>query len=331
MSAEPVGRLEPLGRLAIGVDIGGSKAAAGVVDEHGAVLAQGRRTTPQGAAATEDVIAGLVQELMTQYDVAAVGVGAAGWVGADRATVLFSPHLAWRDEPLRAALTARLGVDVLVENDANAAAWAEYRYGAGQGEPVLACITLGTGIGGGLVVDGELYRGRYGLAGEWGHVRVVPDGLPCACGNRGCWEQYVSGRALARAARELAEASPVVAAGLLERVDGEPARLLGENVTAAAQDGDRAALDLLAEAGRWLGQGLADLAAILDPGTVVVGGGLSVLGALLLDPARQRYAEVLTGRGYRPELTLRVAALGPAAGLIGAADLARRAAQDGGV
>ncbi|MBA3250663.1 MAG: ROK family glucokinase [Geodermatophilaceae bacterium] len=310
--------------LAIGVDIGGSKAAAGVVDEAGRVVEQLRRPTPRDAAGTEDVIAELVQELSGRHDVGAVGVGAAGWVGSDRATVLFSPHLAWRDEPLRAALRARLGVPVVVENDANAAAWAEYCFGGGRGEPVLLCVTLGTGIGGGLVVDGELFRGRFGLAGEWGHLRVVPDGRACACGNRGCWEEYVSGRALAWAARELAESSPAVAAGLLERVEGDPTRLLGEHVTAAAQAGDRAALDLLAEAGRWLGQGIADLAAILDPGTVVIGGGLSELGELLLEPARERYAAVLTGRGYRPELTLRTAELGPAAGLIGAADLARR-------
>lgn len=314
--------------LAIGVDIGGSKAAAGVVDADGRVLDSVRLPTPHAdATKTEDVIAELVRDLCGRYDVDAVGVGAAGWVAADRATVLFSPHLAWRDEPLRAALRRRLGVPVWIENDANAAAWAEYRFGAARGESVVVCVTLGTGIGGGLVVNGELFRGAYGVAGEWGHMRVVPDGRRCACGNRGCWEQYASGRALARDARELAHSSPLAARRLLE-IAGDADALEGPHVTAAALEGDPAALELLADAGGWLGQGIADLAAILDPGVVVVGGGVSEVGDLLLGPARLRYSAVLSGRGFRPELEIRPAALGAAAGLVGAADLARRSAVD---
>lgn len=318
--------------LAIGVDIGGSKAAAGVVDGDGRVLELIRRPTPRmDAPRTEDVIAELVRELMGRYDVVAVGVGAAGWVAADRATVLFSPHLAWRDEPLRQALRTRLGIPVWIENDANAAGWAEHRFGAARGVSVVLCITLGTGIGGGLVLDGQLFRGAFGVAGEWGHMRVVPGGRRCACGNRGCWEQYASGRALAHDARELAESSPFAARRLIE-LAGRAAALEGTHVTAAAQEGDPAALELVADAGGWLGQGIADLAAILDPAMVVVGGGVSEVGDLLLDPARQRYSAVLSGRGFRPELVIRAAELGAAAGLVGAADLARRsAAQAGGV
>lgn len=311
--------------LAIGVDIGGTKVAAGVVDEDGQVLAMVRRPTPgEDVEQTEDTIAGVVEELCERYEVTAVGIGAAGWIANDRATVLFSPHLAWRDEPLRDALVERIGRPVTVENDANAAAWAEYRFGAARGERVVCCVTLGTGIGGGLVVSGVLYRGAYGVAGEWGHMAVVPDGRRCACGNRGCWEMYASGTALARDAKELAEVSPVAARRLLQLVDGDPAVLTGTDVTIAAREGDPAAVEIFTAMGRWLGRGIADLAAILDPSVVVIGGGVSEAGELLLRPAREAFATSLTGRGFRPAAPVRLAALGPDAGLVGAADLARR-------
>jgi len=311
--------------LAIGVDIGGTKVAAGVVDEGGGVLALVRRPTPNDdVAETEAVIAEVVTELAARYEVVAVGIGAAGWIADDRATVLFSPHLAWRNEPLRDALKGRIGLPVTVENDANAAAWAEYRYGAARGERVVVCVTLGTGIGGGLVVSGVLYRGAHGVSCEWGHMCVVPEGRWCACGNRGCWEMYASGSALARDARELAEVSPVAAHRLLELVEGDPAALTGTDVTLAAREGDPAAAEIFTAMGRWLGRGIADLAAIIDPSVVVVGGGVSEAGDLLLAPARDSFLSTLTGRGFRPAAPIRLAALGPDAGLVGAADLARR-------
>jgi glucokinase len=311
--------------LAIGVDIGGTKVAGGVVDESGGVLALVRRPTPSDdVGETEAVIAAVVAELAARYDVVAVGIGAAGWIGNDRATVLFSPHLAWRNEPLREALVDRIGLPVTVENDANAAAWAEYRYGSARGERVVVCVTLGTGIGGGLVVSGILYRGAHGVACEWGHMCVVPEGRRCACGNRGCWEMYASGSALARDARELAEVSPVAAHRLLQLVDGDPTVLTGTDVTIAAREGDPAAVEIFTAMGRWLGRGIADLAAIIDPSVVVVGGGVSEAGDLLLAPAREAFATTLTGRGFRPLAPIRLAALGPDAGLVGAADLARR-------
>jgi glucokinase len=289
------------------------------------VLALVRRPTPsEDVAETEAAIAAVVAELTARYDVVAVGIGAAGWIGNDRATVLFSPHLAWRNEPLRDALTGRIGLPVTVENDANAAAWAEYRYGAARGERVVVCVTLGTGIGGGMVVSGVLYRGAHGVACEWGHMCVVPDGRRCACGNRGCWEMYASGSALARDARELAEVSPVSAHRLLELADGVPAALTGMDVTIAAREGDPAAIEIFTVMGRWLGRGIADLAAIIDPSVVVIGGGVSEAGDLLLGPARETFATTLTGRGFRPAAPIRLAALGPGAGLVGAADLARR-------
>jgi glucokinase len=314
-----------IGPLAIGVDIGGTKIAAGVVDIDGSVLEMHHADTPsEDAAAIEDAIAVAVAQLRERHDVAAVGVGAAGWIGIDRATVLFAPHLAWRDEPLRAVLAERIDLPLVVENDANAAAWAEHRFGAGRGVDVVVCITLGTGIGGALVIGEQLYRGAFGVAGEFGHMTVVPDGRRCACGNRGCWEMYASGRALARDAREIAEVSPVGAAMLIALAGGDPRRITGPMVTAAAQQGDPAALEVFEEMGRWLGRGLASLAAALDPAAFVLGGGLSEAGDLLLKPAREAFRGSLSGRGHRPVAQVRLAQLGPWAGLVGAADLARR-------
>ena len=311
--------------LAIGVDIGGTKVLAGVVDDEGNVLETTRRMTPShDVVETEAVIVDAVAELSERHDVTAVGVGAAGWIANDRATVLFSPHLAWRDEPLRDALASAIGVPVLVENDANAAAWAEYRFGAARDCAVAVMVTLGTGIGGGLVVSGVLYRGAYGVGCEYGHMTVVPDGRRCACGNRGCWEMYASGTALGRDARELAEVSPVAAHRLMQLAEGDPARLTGPLVTEAASEGDPAAVEIYTQMGRWLGRGLANLAAVIDPVVFVIGGGVSDAGELLIRPARESFAETLTGRGFRPLADVRLAHLGTQAGLVGAADLARR-------
>jgi len=311
--------------LAIGVDIGGTKVAAGVVDDEGAIVETTRRPTPgHDVQKTEDIIAEVVNELSEKHDVTAVGIGAAGWIAADRATVLFSPHLAWRNEPLRDALATAIGVPVVVENDANAAAWAEYRFGAARDAAVAVMVTLGTGIGGGLVVNGRLYRGAHGVGCEYGHMSVVPDGRRCACGNRGCWEMYASGTALARDALELAAIAPVGAHRLMELAEGDPANLSGPIVTQAANEGDPAAVEIYTSMGRWLGRGLANLAAVIDPTVFVIGGGVSEAGDLLLAPARQAFRESLTGRGFRPAADIRLAALGPDAGLVGAADLARR-------
>lgn len=292
--------------LAIGVDIGGTKVAAGVVDDEGNVVAETRRPTPSDdAQAALDAVVEVVTELRSAHDVEAVGVAAAGYVSADRTTMLFAPNLPWENVPVRDAVAARVDVKVVVENDANAAAWAEYRYGAGRGEPDLVCLTVGTGIGAGIVLDGHLYRGRYGIAGEPGHVCVVCDGLRCGCGNQGCLEQYASGTALTRYARERGETRE------------------GADLTAAAAAGEEAAVAAFAEVGRWLGRGLADLAAVLDPGVFVIGGGVADAGDLLLGPARESFAANLSGAAHRPHADVRLAALGNNAGLVGAADLAR--------
>jgi glucokinase len=311
-------------RLAVGVDIGGTKVAAGVVDGEGRVLAQEVCQTPgDDPREVEQVIAGLVRALADTFPVGSVGVGAAGWMDLDGGTVLFSPHLAWRHEPLRANLQALLGRRVLVTNDADAAAWAEWRFGAGRGQRRLVCITLGTGIGGAMVTDGRIERGNWGVAGEYGHQILVPHGHRCECGNRGCWEQYASGNALGREARELAAAHSPVSLEWLRAAGGDTEGITGAMVTRLALAGHAASRDLLEDAGEWLGIGLANLAAALDPGMFVIGGGLCEAGELLLEPARHAFARNLTGRGYRPEAPIRPAALGAGAGLVGAADLSR--------
>jgi glucokinase len=283
-----------------------------------------RRTPSQDPAHIADVVVEIVNQLRVEHDVEAVGIGAAGFVDVDRSTVLFAANLAWRDTPIHADISARLDLPVIIENDANAAAWGEFRFGAGEEQPDLVVLTIGTGIGAGLIFGSTLYRGRFGIAGEPGHVRVVPGGRLCGCGNRGCFEQYCSGTALVRAAREVAQERPVDAGRLLELAHGDVAGIDGPVVTKAAQEGDPAAVDCFDEIGRWLGQGLADIAALLDPGRFVIGGGVAEAGDLLLASARETYSAVLTGRGHRPLADVLCASLGAQAGLIGAADLARR-------
>jgi glucokinase len=323
--------------LAIGIDIGGTKVAGGVVDAGGNVIHRARRDTPdrsKSPAVVEGTIVEVVAELMQLASppeaVAAVGIGAAGFVAADRATVVFAPHLSWRHEPLRAALQKRVAVPIFVDNDANAAVWAEWKFGAAQGETHVMMITLGTGIGGGILINGQVQRGRFGIAGEFGHMQVVPGGHRCECGNRGCWEQYASGNALVREAHSLFSANSPIASDLLDSVGGVMDNLTGPLITQAARDGDPTARELLAEIGNWLGVGIANLAAAFDPGMFVIGGGVSAAGELLLAPARETFKRQLSGRGYRPEALIVAARLGNEAGLIGAADLARFSAEEQG-
>ncbi len=312
--------------LSIGIDIGGTKVGAGVVDEQGNILERLQRPTPSHSPrAVEDAIVSTVEDLRRRHSVLAVGIGAAGWVDNTQSIVRFSPHLAWREEPLKDRLSARIDLPLIVDNDANAAAWAEYRFGSGQGASVMVCLTLGTGIGGGLVIDGRLFRGTHGMAGEWGHMISVPGGHRCECGNRGCWEQYASGNALVREARELASTNSPMAYRLLELMGGDIDAITGPSVTAAALEGEQTAIELLADVGTWLGQGIANLAAALDPDLFVVGGGVSAAGDLLLQPARRMFSRTLTGRGFRPVARLELAHFRNDAGMIGAADLARRA------
>ncbi len=311
--------------LTVGVDVGGTKIAVGVVDESGRILARDRADTPgRDAGAVLQTIGDLVERVAAQSPgVRAVGIGVAGFVDANRSTVLMAPNLGWVAQPVRDPISARVGLPVVVENDANAAAWGEARFGAGTGVADMIAVTIGTGIGGGLVLGGQLYRGAYGAAAEIGHITVVPGGLMCGCGRRGCWEQYGSGNALVRTARELANERRDEAAVMLEMGDGTPEGINGKHVTLAAEQADPVAVAAFEKVGRWIGLGLADLAATLDPQVFVIGGGVSEAGALLHRPIVRSFEANVVAPDQRPLAQVKLAQLGNDAGIVGAADLAR--------
>jgi glucokinase len=313
--------------LTIGIDVGGTKVAGGVVDEHGRVLTTTRRDTPaDDQAGTRDTIVAAAAELAAAHPAAtAIGIGAAAWIDARGETVLFAPNLAWRDEPLRDSVMKAVGLPTVLENDANVAAWAEFRFGAARhADDSMVMITVGTGIGGGLVLNSTLWRGSNGIAGELGHIQSVPDGHPCGCGRLGCLEQYASGNALVRFARAGARQEPDRARLLLELAGGDPMAISGRQITEAAQHGDGVARDAFAQIGYWLGVAMADLAQIFDPQVLVVGGGVIEAGDLLMGPTEQTYRDQLAQRGRFPVAEIRAAETGNTAGVLGAADLARR-------
>ena len=307
------------GEVVVGVDIGGTKVLAGVIDAEGLVSSTALRTTPGRRVVTsqvEDAMVEAIAESAAGRPLAGVGIAAAGFVDPPGERVMFAPHLPWQGEPLRDLLQARLGCPVLLDNDANCAARAEARHGAARGAASALMITMGTGIGGAVLLDGEVLRGANGMAGEFGHMQVVPGGQVCECGKSGCWEQYSSGNALVRNARALMAEQPSV---LAEMSGGRPERVTGPMVTSAAEEGDLVARQAFASVGDWLGVGTANLVAALDPEVVVIGGGVSAAGDKLLDPARAALRRTLVGAAHRRIPDLVAASLGPRAGMIGAA------------
>lgn len=311
--------------LTIGVDVGGTKIAAGVVDEKGVIHDRVRHETPsEEQSAIVQTIIDAAAGLAGRHDVEAIGVGSAGFVDAGRSTVMFAPNLAWRDAPVRDLVTAALDIPVVVENDANAAAWGEFQFGAAKDVDDMVFVTVGTGVGGGIVSDGELFRGAHGVGGEIGHLRVVANGQLCGCGLHGCLEAYGSGTALVREARSAASSRLPRAKRLLELAGDDPDAVEGPMVTRAALEGDELSIELLTTLGRWLGEGMGTLTSILDPDVFVLGGGVAAAaGDLVLQPAWESLRQNTTGGGHRPEPEVRLAALGNDAGLVGAADLAR--------
>lgn len=315
--------------LSIGIDIGGTKIAGGLVSADGEIVHRARRETPASDAnAIIDASVDLINELSGEAgdndgERLPVGVACAGYIDKSGSEVLFAPNIAWRHEPLRERLSERTGLAVVIENDANAAAYGEFLHGGGSEAEDMVLITLGTGVGGGIVLGGNVLRGHHGVGAEVGHMRVVPGGHRCGCGNRGCWEVYASGSALVREARELVRSTSPYGAQLRDMCGGDADKLTGRHVTEAAVAGDPAATELLGEVGRWAGEGMASLAAILDPELFVIGGGVADAGELVLDPAMRAFEAQLTGRGHRPEPKMTLAQLGNDAGMIGAASLAR--------
>ncbi len=312
--------------LSIGVDIGGTKVLGGVVDQSGNILTTHREDTPKaGGAELTEAIIGVIQELLAQYPASSVGISAAGFVSSDRQTMLATPNIAgWNGVNLKVEIMREINLPVVIENDANAAAWGEAVYGAGRGESELMMVTVGTGIGGGLVNNGALYRGAFGVAAEFGHMRVVPNGHLCGCGKLGCFEQYASGSGLHRHLLEAIERDPDSAKALLARGDGTIDGIKGNHITDAAREGDPIAVGAFNTTGDWLGAGIASLCVILDPACVVIGGGVVEAGELLMAPTRAAIKKYMSFDGKHPAPKVLVAELGNDAGLVGVADLARR-------
>lgn len=313
---------------AIGIDIGGTKIAGGVVTELGDIVAERRVPTPAGDS--ESIVAAVVSMIRDLQDAApasggevvAAGVAAPGFIDAAQSTVYYTPNIPWRNEPLRARLNDQLDLHITIDNDANAAGWAEFRFGAGRLVSDMTMLTIGTGVGGAIVTQDRLLRGGFGTGGELGHMRIVPGGILCGCGARGCIEQYGSGRALLRMAGEVADRGGAAGKALSD-IRAKNGVLTGHDVAGLMSAGDAGALEALRELGSWLGQAAASLSVILDPQLFVFGGGVAQSGELLLGPIREAYEAHLPARGFHPEPDFVIAELVNDAGVVGAADLAR--------
>ncbi|MEY3686372.1 MAG: hypothetical protein RLZZ73_230 [Actinomycetota bacterium] len=310
---------------AIGIDVGGTKVLGGVVTAAGELLSTIKvDTPPEGGSAVIDAIADVATQLLAQDNSSCIGVTIPGYVSSDRKSVIGTPNIdGFNGLEISAQLQKRIGKEVLIENDANAALWAEYKFGAGAGHDNIVALTLGTGIGGGVINSGQLLRGAFGVAGELGHVRLVQDGLICGCGMKGCLEQYASGTALLRTARSLCSENPEAAKSILKHGDGTAGGVLGEHVTIAAREGDALAIECFNTLGRFLGAGIASICAVLDPSHVIIGGGVVDAAEILLKPTRDSLVAHTPFSGKHPVPELVAATLGNNAGLIGVADLAR--------
>lgn len=310
-----------------GCDIGGTKVRAALVDcgsgSSGAILQRVSAPTDPKAG-TSSIVSALAELLeIAEQQPAGIGVGIAAYTEYPAGKVAFAPNLVYDDPNVTEVIRRRFGLPVAVENDANAAAWGEYRFGAGEGIGDMVMVTVGTGIGGGIIISGQLYRGHRGFAAEIGHMTILADGPQCACGEKGCLEALASGTAITREARIKISAGE--SSAILDLAGGDLALLTGEMVTEAASTGDELALRVMRDAGRYLGVGLASLAHLLDPEIFVIGGGAAGAGSLILDPARTELEKRLAGRREAPKVV--VATLGDDAGVIGAADLVREQMQ----
>jgi len=293
---------------ALGIDIGGTKIAGAVVTESGDILASARRPTDaSNPGAIISAVVDIVQELSPHPTGATVGVAAAAFMDRARERVYFAPNIAWENFPLKAELETALQRPVRLENDANAAGWAEFRFGAAKDAHSMIMLTMGTGVGGAVIDGGVLMVGGFGSAGELGHIVIEPNGLECGCGNRGCLEQYASGTALMRLAQER-----------LGQEDLSPA-----NLADLLAEGNPAAHEVFAEVCDSMGRGIASLVAVTDPETVVIGGGVAKAGAALGDLIQERFLAHYPAAKRKPTATVVVATLGNRAGVVGAADLAR--------
>ena len=315
MSADAAGHVH-----ALGIDVGGTKIASLLVDRSGSVVARDVRPTPaDDQTATLDAMEASARAVIDPLT-AAVGISAAGLVERGTGILRFAPNLAWRDAPLVERIGGALGLPAVADNDANAAAWGELKAGQGRGHRDVLFVGVGTGIGGGIIADGRLFRGAHGFAAEIGHIIVEPDGPLCGCGNRGCWEQVASGKAIARDGRAAVTRHPH--SMLVELSDGDPGKITGTMVAEAAAQGDTVSRGILVGVGHRLGEGIAGLVNILDPELVVVGGGVARAGDLILAPARTAFIRAVEAPSSRPDVPIVPASLGSDAGAVGGALMA---------
>jgi glucokinase len=304
---------------AVGVDVGGTKIAAGLVSPEGELLSEVRYPTANVREQLLSTIAEAIMEVKRGYEVGGVCLAVPGFILARENKVLSAANLeAIEGIPLKDELGDRTGLPVTVENDANAAAWGEFRFGAGKDVDDMVFVTLGTGVGGGVISHGVLLRGARGMGGELGHITVQPAGPRCGCSNRGCLEALASGTAIERRAREVADKRPHSALRRLA-AEREP---LGGDVLDLARKGDEAAIEVLREAGTWLGIGFATFINIFDPEVIAIGGGVSEAGDLVLEPAR-RELQLRSHSPSRDLVEISASTLGAEAGMAGAAALAR--------
>lgn len=295
---------------------------AGLVDTVGRIIEIKLAPTPPSPDAVLDGLVALLTEVLAcaESPVEGIGIGAAGLVDVKAGVVRYAPNLSYREVPIVDAISREFGITVTLDNDATCAGYAEFRIGSGCGADNMVMVTLGTGIGGGFIFDGQIYRGSHGFAAEVGHMVIDPDGPQCGCGQFGCWERLASGTALGEMAREVAAAPE--GARILAAAEGKLECVKGESVTLAAEEGDPVARGLIERLGRNLGAGLANLANILDPERFVIGGGLVRLGEDMLASARAELIGKIEGAAHRPRIEVVAAALGDDAGVIGAALMA---------
>ena len=304
-------RRPPPVTITIGLDVGGTKILGVVCDAGGVVLDEARKDSAYERVQLFDAMAEVVRGF-ADWEAVALGVGIAGMVTLD-GRLRYGPNLPGVEEiDVRAEMVDRVGQRPVVENDANVAAYGEARFGAARGHDHVLMVTLGTGIGGGIVVGGEIVRGANGFAGEIGHWTVQRGGPRCACGADGHWEAIASGSALGRMAREAVATGRLVLDGAID----------GHRVADAARAGDEAARGVVTEYAQNVAIGLAGLATILDPEVIVIAGGVVEMGEVLFAPLRAAFHEHLEGREHRPAIALVPATLGERAGAIGAAALA---------
>ncbi|MGV0397953.1 ROK family protein [Corynebacterium suicordis] len=310
--------------LTIGIDIGGTNLRAAVINQAGVVLDMEQLPTPPSSGALETAVEAVVDKLTARHpQVAAVGLAIAGFVDENQETVRFAPHLPWRGSNVKQNMSKRLGLPVTVEHDANSAAWGEHFFGAAKETKTWVLCALGTGIGGAIMMNGDIYRGAYGVAPEFGHLTVMPNGRRCPCGKRGCLERYCSGSALPLTAQDLIAMGRYPESRLAQEYGNHPEEITGRVVVNMAREGDPLALAVIKDMATWLGRGLAMVQDILDPELIVLGGGVAADADLYLERAERVMHRSVVGAGSRPVARLAVAELGSQAGMIGVAKLAR--------